>query len=271
MTFKFSERHIDEYHRLGYTVFASILPDSLIGGLRRVTGRARQIARDRAGLQTQRLQPVGEFELEQQPFIDYTELPVLVDALTRVLTPSHAQGGPGSMGILLEPSELPYCTHWHRDWRDNVSGLDLSRWDAVSGDIDLFNQVNCALYPDSCTWFVPGSHLRRDLPREVERFPNRPISGPDLEGKPAVEREQLCLEYCRSMPGAVQIHLDTGDYALYRNTLWHIGNYVPYRKRATLHDFIDTPKYARWRQQEATRANERREAGAGMENPNRDL
>ena len=153
----------------------------------------------------------------------------------------------------------------------NVSGLDLARWDAVSGDIDLFNQVNCALYADSCTWFVPGSHLRRDLPREVERFPNRPISGPDLEGKPVVEREQLSLGYCRSMPGAVQIHLDTGDYALYRNTLWHIGNYVPYRKRATLHDFIDTPKYARWRQQEATRANEQRQAGAGMENPNRDL
>ena len=174
------------------------------------------------------------------------------------------------MGVLLEPSELSYCTHWHRDWRDNISGLDLASWDAVSGDIDLFNQVNCALYADSCTWLVPGSHLRRDLPREVELFPDRPISGPELEGKSAIERERLCLEYCRSMPAAVQVHLEAGDYALYRNTLWHIGNYVPYRKRATLHDFIDTPEYSRWRQREAARASERRDAGTGMENPNPD-
>jgi hypothetical protein len=270
MTFQFSERHIDEYHRLGYTVFQSILPDALVVDLRRVTDRARQIARDRAGSQTQRLQPVGEFELEQQPFVDYTELPVLVDALARVLTPHHRPGGPASMGVLLEPSELSYCTQWHRDWRDNISGLDLSSWDSVSRDIDFFNQVNCALYADSCTWFVPGSHLRRDLPREVARFPDRPICAPDLEGRSATERERLCLEYCRSMPAAVQIHLEAGDYALYRNTLWHIGNYVPYRKRATLHDFIDTPAYAKWRQQEVAGANQRREAGKGMENPNRD-
>ena len=270
MTFQFSERHIDEYHRLGYTVFQSILPPSLIDDLRRVTDCARQIARDRAGSETQRLQPVGNFELDQQPFVDYTELPVLVDAICRVLTPRHKQGGPGSMGVLLEPAELPYCTRWHRDWRDNVSGLDLTSWDSVYREINWFNQVNCALYADSCTWFVPGSHLRRDLPREAKLFPDRPIPGPDLEGKSAAEREGICLNYCRAMPAAVQVHLEAGDYALYRNTLWHLGNYVPYRKRATLHDFIDTPEYAQWREQEAARANKRREAGEAMENPNSD-
>ena len=268
MAFRLSDRHIEDYHRLGYTVFERILPPALIGDLRRVTDRAREIARERAGVQTQRLQPLADFDLEQQPLADYTELPELVDALTGVLTPSHTQGGPDSMGVLLEPAELPYCTHWHRDWRDNINGLDLSSWDTAFRDIDLFNQVNCALYEDSCTWFVPGSHLRRDLPREIARFPHRPIATPELEGKSAVEREGLCLEYCRSLPGAVQIHLAAGDYALYRNTLWHIGNYVPYRKRATLHDFIDTPEYSRWRREEGGRANERREAGAGMENPN---
>lgn len=50
------------------------------------------------------------------------------------------------------------------------------------------------------------------------------------------EREHVCLEYCRSMPGAVPLHLEAGDFALYQSTLWHIGNYVSYSKRATLHD-----------------------------------
>jgi hypothetical protein len=49
------------------------------------------------------------------------------------------------------------------------------------------------------------------------------------------------------MPGAVCLHLDAGDFALYRNTLWHLGNYVPYGKRATLHDAADTPEFLEWR------------------------
>ncbi|MBV7337604.1 phytanoyl-CoA dioxygenase family protein [Chloroflexi bacterium TSY] len=117
-------------------------------------------------------------------------------------------------------------------------------------------------------WVVPGSHLRRDLPGEIERFPDRPIPTPDLEGKTSEEREQICLDYCRSMPSAVRLSLDAGDFALYRSTLWHIGNYVPYRKRATLHDFVDTPEYNDWREQAAKEAAERRAAGIGMENPN---
>jgi hypothetical protein len=30
---------------------------------------------------------------------------------------------------------------------------------------------------------------------------------------------------------------------VYRNTLWHIGNYVPYIKRATVHGSLMTPEY----------------------------
>lgn len=30
---------------------------------------------------------------------------------------------------------------------------------------------------------------------------------------------------------------------LYRNTLWHTGNYVPYRRRATIHDALFSPEY----------------------------
>src|SRR5262249_6738114 len=106
----------------------------------------------------------------------------------------------------------------------------------------------CALYEDSSTWVVPGSHLRRDLPGEAQRFPDRPIREPVLDGKSSEERERVCLAYCQSMPSAVQLHLNAGDLALYRHTLWHIGNYVPYRKRATLHDIVDTAQYAAWRE-----------------------
>lgn len=269
MTFKVSDYHIEEYHRHGYTVFRNILPTSLICDMRRVADVARDMAREKNGPQVQRLQPVANYALELQPFKDYAELPELIDAIVKVLTPHHQHTNPQVLGILFEPAEMPYCTVWHRDWRDNAAGLDLAMWDEVFGDINCFNQVNCALYQDHCTWLVPGSHLRQDLPREIERFPDRPIVGPNLQGKTSEEREQLCLEYCQSMPGAVQLHLEAGDFALYRNTLWHLGNYVPYCKRATLHDVVDTPAYVSWRTKAMEVARKRREAGFGMENPNK--
>ena len=269
MTFKFSDRHIEEYHMLGYTIFRKILPPSLIRDLRSVTDKAREIARFEGGPQVQRLEPVGDYEIDQQPFLSYAQLPELVDAIAKVLTPRHQHGNRSELVILFEPAEMPYCTHWHRDGRDNIAGLKLSRWDEVFYHINFFNQINCALYQDSCTWFVPGSHLRRDLPREVQRFPDRPIPRPDLKGKTTEERERLCLQYSRSMPGAMQLHLEAGDLALYRNTLWHIGNYVPYCRRATIHDRADTPEFQAWRDKVREEARKRREAGIGMENPNR--
>ncbi len=269
MPFKLSDEHIQEYHTLGYTNFKKILPPSLIRDLRHVTDKAREIAREKSGPQVQRLQPVANYDLDQQPFIDYAELPELVDAIAGVLTPRHQHGNRNFFGVLLEPAEMPYCTAWHRDWRDNIPGLPLSMWDEVLADINLFNQINCALYEDSSTWFVPGSHLRRDLLREAKLFPDRPISGPDLRGKTAEERERVCLEYCRSMPGAVQLHLEAGDFALYRNTLWHMGNYVPYCKRATLHDSANTPEFVAWSKKAREAAGKQREAGIVMENPNK--
>ena len=268
MPFQFSDQHIDDYHRLGYTVFRGIVPPKLIDALRRVTDEARVLAREKFGPQSQRLQPVAAFEIDQQPFHDFRDLPELRDAVARVLTPQHVYATEGMLGVLLEPADEPYCTAWHRDWRDNIPGLNLSDWDAVMNDIDLFNQLNCALYADNSTWVVPGSHLRRDLPGEAARFPDRPIAGPDLAGLSYAEREAACLEYCRSLPGAVRLELDAGDFALYRNALWHIGNYVPYRKRATLHDAVDTPAFAAWREKVLPEAVKRREAGLHWENPN---
>ncbi len=68
-----------------------------------------------------------------------------------------------------------------------------------------------------------------------------------MDGLTYEERERTGLDYCRAMPGAVRLHLDAGDFALYRNTLWHLGNYSPHLKRATLHDSADTPEFREWR------------------------
>ena len=268
MPFAFSDRHIDEYHTLGYTVFRGILPPALLGDLRRVCAEAALLARRENGPQSQRLQPLERDDLDQRPLVDYAELPELNDAIARLLSPAHRHGQGHVMGVLLEPAERPYCTAWHRDWRDNMAALDLSRWDEHFADPRYFNQVNCALYAESCTWVVPGSHLRRDLPSEAARFPGRPVPGPDLADCDAAEAERRCLEYARSMPGAVQLHLEAGDFCLYRNTLWHLGNYVPYRQRATLHDAVDTDEFFAWRQETLEDIRARREAGAGWENPN---
>jgi hypothetical protein len=106
MAFAFSEKHIVDYHTFGYTIFRSILPTSLIGDLRRVTDRAREIAREESGPQSQRLQPVGKYDLNLRPFQDYAELPELYDAVHRLLTPEHSCGGsPEVLGILIEPAE----------------------------------------------------------------------------------------------------------------------------------------------------------------------
>ncbi len=247
MGYEFSYQSIEEYHTHGFTVFRQILPPALIADLRRVTDDAREMARERSGAQAQRLQPVASYELDQQPFRDYAELPELVDAIARVLSPRHRHGNREILGVLLEPAELPWCTAWHRDWRDNMPGLDIPMWERSLADADLFNQVNCALYEDNCTWVVPGSHLRLDTDDEQALYPRGAIPGAPTDGLTYEERERAGLEYCRAMPHAARLYLDAGDFALYRNTLWHLGNYAPHLKRATLHDSADTPEFAEWR------------------------
>ena len=78
------------------------------------------------------------------------------------------------MGLLVEPLEHPWHIGWHRDGvvevppeaRDETVNAKLAE---VWHDLRHFNQVNCAIYADSCTWFVPGSHLRQwDLPGEAQ-------------------------------------------------------------------------------------------------------
>ena len=107
MSFAFSDAHIESYYTHGYTVFRQILPPALITDLRQVCDKAVDIAREKNGAQIQRLQPVAKYDLDQQPFIDYAELPALIDAIARVLTPRHRHGDRELFGVLLEPRDQP--------------------------------------------------------------------------------------------------------------------------------------------------------------------
>lgn len=269
MSFKLTDRHIDQYMRDGFTVFERLIPPALLNDLRRSAEKARKILHVKHGPQAQRLQPIDEDldDSDFQPFRDYVELPELREAMDLLLSRDHV-ASIDHIGILFEPVNEAYSTHWHRDWRDNIPGLDLSKWTPHLRDLRFFNQVNCALYEDSCTWVVPGSNLRHDLPAEVERFPDRPVPYPQLDGLAGADRESVLLDYCRSMPGAVRAHLDPGDYMIYQNSLWHIGCYVPYRRRATIHHGVVTPEYSRWVKRMFADARHRSEKeGIEWENP----
>ena len=268
--FQFSERHIEEYQTLGYTVFRGIVPATLIEDLRRQCDLGARLGREADGPNAQRFVPRAIEGIDLQPFRDFLELPDIRESVAKVLPSEVISSTVESMfSVLIEPSEFAYCTQWHRDWRDNVKGLDLARWEVDYKDMDLFNQVNCALYEDSCTWVVPGSHLRLDTDAEIARFPARPIPGPDnRDGLNNSERERVCLEYCQSLPGSQRLLLDAGDYCLYRNSLWHLGNYIPYRKRATLHHGIFTTAFREWFATQPQIASERRLQGIAWENPN---
>lgn len=267
MGFQFSDQHIEQYQAQGHTIFRGILPPALIDDLRAACEKGREAAY-RQNTQAQRfgLPVLGESELKA--FENYRDLPELIDAVERVLGPDTRKVDFKYTSVLIEPCELPYCTQWHRDWRDNMPGLDLQKFDRVQDDIALFNQVNCALYEDSCTWIVPGSHNRRDTPAEAARFPDRPIEGPELEGKSFATRERLCLEYCQSMPGATQAFLNAGDFMLYRSVQWHIGNYLPYKKRCTIHEGVMTPAFKIYWDEAVRQTSESNQNGAVWENPN---
>jgi len=251
MAFKISDEHVDQFFRDGYVIFRGLIPATLLKELRVMADAGRSVARELGGPQSQRLQPIVE-HLDCKAYFEFVDLPELVDAIHTIYGDGFVYGrspdDPSSSraGVLFEPRDQPYSTQWHRDWRDNIPGLEIGIWEQKQTDLRYFNQVNCALYEDGCTWVVPGSHLRKDVSAEVARFPMRPIPGPALEGLDDSAAELACLAYCRSMPGAVQACLNAGDFMLYRNSLWHLGNYTPYKRRSTIHDGVWTPEFYEW-------------------------
>lgn len=236
MGFHYTEQHRDEYNTDGFTILRGLIPAALLEDLRRETDKAREIARRKHGPQAQRLQPVYEYEdLHPKPFRDFLGLPGMRATVEGILGTGHQPSD--IMGVLLEPAENAWCTHWHRDWGYNAPYVDLDAFFASLPNLRMYNQLNAALYDDHSFWVVPGSHNREDSAQEGAAFPVVPPPGPKLRpDMSAAERELTCLEYVRSMPGAVPVTLFAGDVAFYRACQWHIGNYVPYTRRATLHD-----------------------------------
>jgi ectoine hydroxylase-related dioxygenase (phytanoyl-CoA dioxygenase family) len=232
----------DAFLREGWTVFRGIVPSTLVADLRRVAEQARALARRLHGEQAQRLQPVLAHDLDRGPFRDYLALPALRDAVAAVLSPTHVHGTAAGLGLLLEPAHAPWGTGWHRDLRGHHA-LPPGLWEERSRDLRYMNQTNCALYDDGCAWIVPGSHTRADT---LEEASCPPLA---LDGLDEVAAERALLAHARAMPGAMRLHLAPGDYALYRACMWHQGSYLPYQRRATLHDFVDTPENAAWREE----------------------
>lgn len=242
MPFRFEDWMINHYLQQGYMIFRGILPPALIGDLRREIDKARDIAHG-VNTQSQRLQPIAKFEgqLDQKPFQDYCDLPELNDAVHRLIGPKFTVGQRSMMGILVEPLDRPWTVGWHRD---GVVEVPLEAQDEqLRSDMAGFwhephawNQVNCAIYADSCTWFVPGSHLRwTDLPGERQHTGVKEISD-TIAALPPAAAERYCLDLCHNFPGAVQINLQPGDYMIYRHLAWHNGNYTPWARRGTIHD-----------------------------------
>lgn len=247
MTFRCTDQHVADFHHHGWTVFRGVIPPTLVADLRRACAVGADQVRVARGPDIQRFQPVGACAVDHGPFRDYLALPALVDAIRAVLSPAHAMAGLDLMGVLIEPSARPWCTGWHRDyvrpgWPDDVMA---DVW-ARAADPRYFNQLNCALYDDASLWLVPGSAARPGLPEEDAARDDFEAHRAAAAALPPAEAERRDLAYIRSMPGAMNVALAAGDFALYRQNLWHAGRYTPCRRRATIHDHVDTPENAAW-------------------------
>lgn len=249
--------HAAFYRENGYIILQGVVPPALIERLRAMAEEARAIAHRLHGPQAQRLQPLGD-HVDVTPMREFTELPAFVAAIRTLLSDRHFLSDPATNAVLFQPADQCWATEWHRDLRDHMDAATLQavlggrEWDRFATDYANFNQFNCALYEDSSTWFVPGSHGRMtDTPAEIAaaRAQNRTAVENKDRARSEAAQEVFLQDYCRSMPGALQVTLQAGDLVLYRNTAWHMGNYVPYRRRATLHGQADTPEFAAYKRE----------------------
>lgn len=246
MAFAFDDSMIHQYWQQGYIVLRGIIPPALLRELRVEADKARAIAYERSGPQAQRTPKVEAMKdrINLKPFADYLEIPELVDVMERLFGKGTKPGGWQWLQILVEPKNRPRFGGWHRDGVCDTPVAQQQTPEVMAKHAENFhrprsgNQVNCAIYTDSCLWYVPGSHLRvRDLPGEKQTYCFRtekdPYASLDLSD---IELERKFVDVCRAFPGAVQVHLRPGDYCLYRSQAWHCGLYVPTQPRATMHD-----------------------------------
>jgi len=249
-----TEEDIVKYREEGYHIFPQVIPPSLLKDLRREGAKAQEIAYRVNGPQAQRLYPLNDYsdELDMTPFKQFTKIDGINEAIQQLTSSRHYLKPTEGAGFLFQPRDRPWSTEWHRDWRDHVLDAEFEehigaeRWKAIVDDSNFFNQVNCPLYEDTSTWFVPGSHKRvENTPEEMKVYHSSTQEElmDEEHLKTAEEQELFCLSYCQAMPGAVQLVLNPGDFLIYRNTGWHLGNYVPYRRRMTLHTHAMTPEF----------------------------
>ena len=235
MGFEYAEQHRAEYISGGITILRGLIPPTLLMDLRRETDKAREIARSQHGPQAQRLQPVWNYDgLDLSHFRDFLALPGLRDTVEGVLGSDYLPSE--RMAVFLEPERDPWCTAWHRDW-GNVPGVDLKHFFESAANLRMHNQMNAAVYDDHSLWVVPHSHNREDTDAERAAFASYPPPGPEMrDAMTGAEREVACIEYANRMPAGIPVPLFAGDVAFYRACAWHLGCYIPYARRATLHD-----------------------------------
>lgn len=245
MAFQVRDEHIEQYYREGYTIFEDIVPAAMIRDLRKATEKAREIAPTVQGARKifHVQQQLGEL-LDLQIFRDYKQLPDLIDAFRKVLTPKH-QLAPmeAYLEIFFEPKEHPHLLKWHRDLWPTSPGIDPEEFKRLDQDPTFFAKANCPLYVDGAFWYVPGSVARPDFPYEHEI---RDAVPPLDSLYDPVERERACFDYIRKMPNARQVLAGPGDIMLYRSNGWHTGVYFPHIKRSTLLDVLVTPESLQW-------------------------
>lgn len=254
MKFEVTEEDVRKYREDGYHIFPQVIPATLLGDLRGEAAKARELAYRDNGPQAQRITFLRDYaeELDLTSFKAFTEIDGLNEAVQQLTSTNHRVKPAQDSTLLFSPKTRPWSTEWHRDWRDHVLEKEFqaevgdARWQEILDDPDFFNQINCPLYEDTSTWYVPGSH-RRVRNTEEEMAVYRSTTQEELmdedNQKTDEELELFCLRYCQAMPGAVQLVLNPGDFCIYRNTAWHLGNYVPYRDRMTLHTHAITPAF----------------------------
>lgn len=259
MAFRATDQHISEYFHHGYTVFRGVIEPALLDELRLAGEEVERLSYEHFKVKVSRSRTItGMWDVlsprTRQAFTDYEQYAPLRDAIHHVLSPKHVHTRLSNLALFLTEKDYPVVQDWHRDMAENYPGVDNEKFALQKLDPLLFTQYNCALYTDACLWYVPGSAGRKNTQSELDAAgpPYGGIEGrgrilnAELEGKSYAERERMCLEHCRSMPNAINLVLESGDYAVYRPLGWHTGNYAPHRKRLTLHDWPCSPELVAW-------------------------
>jgi hypothetical protein len=281
------ERHRAEYLTDGVTVIAGAIPGGLLSDLRREAEKLRAIATEEGVVDSGRRPVHGcrgyeDRGIDNSVFDRFRELPRLQQVAYAVLGPEFSVEE--RMTMLFEGPRTRVQA-FHRDNPHDVMRLGDEVWQSVITDMRLFNQFNAALYDDGAFWVVPGSHCRPDTPVEaqlheestkasedlIQQIPPGGVETLDPEQQrrlfaemdrryPVAQTEEMddgeyeakALAYVRRIPGGRRVFLGAGDIAFYRQCAWHLGYYLSYHRRATLHGHVRSEAVSkRWNEIEA--------------------